>query len=70
MAAPRKAGDGLFVATDSFTADIDGVPTAVVRGVTRVREGHPLLEGREALFERIEPHFEWPAGGRSGETRG
>ena len=66
----RKDSGDMFVATDSFTADLDGTPVAVVRGVTRVRAGHPLLQGREALFKRIEPHYEWPAPGRSGETRG
>ena len=76
MAAPiRKpdepAGPGaMYVATDSFTTTVDGVLTAFVRGVTRVREGHPVLAGRERLFTRLDPHHEWPAPGRSGETRG
>ena len=70
MAAPRK-GNGVYVARESFTAELDGVPVSVVKGVTRVREGHPLMEGREGLFEIVTVHFEVDAAGPpAGETRG
>lgn len=71
MAAPRKAaGSGILVARQSFTAELDGVPVSVVRGVTHVREGHPLLEGREELFEPVTVHFEVNSAAPAGETRG
>lgn len=47
------AKSDIQVAKDSFSATIDGVPYAVNKG-ERVREGHPLLKGREALFEPVD----------------
>lgn len=43
----------LFQAKSEFAVEIDGVPTVVHRGEL-VREGHPLLKGRESLFEPYE----------------
>ena len=40
----------VYVATASFEAFIDGQRVLVQRGKTRVRDGHPLLDGREHLF--------------------
>jgi len=68
---PVQRGREVYVARTSFSTTLDGVPVAVVKGQTRVREGHPLLEGREELFERQVVHFDVDdAAGRSGETRG
>jgi hypothetical protein len=70
-ATPRKAtGSGVFVARESFSTEIDGVPVAVVKGVTHVREGHELLAGRESLFEPVTVHYEVDADTSRGETRG
>lgn len=70
-AARRGVTGGLYVARDSFTVDLDGVPTTITKGITRVREGHPLLDGRESLFEPIAAHFEVDAPSVArGETRG
>jgi len=71
MAAVRKAPGELYVATESFSTELDGITVAVVKGVTRVREGHPLMVGREMYFKPITAHFEVnsPAD-PGGETRG
>ncbi len=44
-------------ATQSFVMDVDGVPTQFGPSVT-VREGHPVLQNHEHLFEVLTPDFE------------
>lgn len=39
----------IFVAVESFGCEVDGRPVLVSKGDT-VREGHPVLKGRESLF--------------------
>lgn len=40
-------------------------------GITRIREGHPIMEGREHLFEPITVHYELErATANPGEKRG
>lgn len=51
-------GNQIFIAKQSFSTRLDGVPVAVHEGTTRVREGHPLLEGREHLFEPITVQYD------------
>ncbi len=58
MALKRQEGREVFVATDSFTASLDGVDIDVIRGVTLVREGHELLGRFGHLFKPVEPHYE------------
>ena len=43
--------DELLVARESFSCEIDGIKFVVSAGVTRVRADHPLVRGREQLFE-------------------
>jgi hypothetical protein len=45
--------DQLYVAKESGTIEIDGLPHFFEKGKTRVREGHPItkVEGFENLFE-------------------
>lgn len=48
----------VYVATETFATTIDDEPVVVQKGVTRVREGHPLLAGREQMFEELEVHYD------------
>lgn len=55
--------DGILVALDSamiiYTDENGEQQRAYVhKGVTRVREGHPMLEGREELFGPIDVHYD------------
>lgn len=74
MAARKTTSDGggeIFVARQSFTTELDGVPISVYGGQTRVRAGHPLLKGREELFEPLKVHYDIEAATAGpGETRG
>lgn len=49
----RGKADPLLVATESFSADVDGVPTSVHKGVTRVRASHPLVKQNPHYFEPV-----------------
>jgi hypothetical protein len=61
----------IYIAKESFATEYDGVPISVVAGHTRVREGHPLLRGREHLFEPLGVDYEWEqATAAPGEKRG
>lgn len=67
MAAEGK----IFVATESGTVDFGGQYYAFTRGVTRVREGHPLLKVLPDYFKPIDVHYEWEtATAEPGEKRG
>lgn len=56
--ARAKHGDGsVWVATESFTADLDGAPVTIVAGHTRVDDGHELVTRYPQFFERMEAHF-------------
>lgn len=65
----------VYQAKGPFLVSVDGHQVAVQRGTT-VREGHPLLSGREHLFEPFTVDFEWtpaavsrPADVQSGTPR-
>lgn len=59
MARPRKKQPGqVFEAIESFTVEIDGVKHIVRADTTRVREGHPLLNGREHLFRPLTVQYD------------
>jgi hypothetical protein len=74
MAAARKTASGgdMYVARQSFSVDgPDGAAVSVHGGITRVRAGHWLLEGREAMFELLTAHYDVEAATAApGETRG
>jgi hypothetical protein len=45
----------LLIATHSFACEVDGEEYLVRKGATRVRANHPLVKGREQLFEPAAP---------------
>lgn len=53
-----KKDGAIYIAAESFTTSLDGVPVLVTAGETRVREGHPLLAGREHLFRLLDVHYD------------
>jgi hypothetical protein len=55
MAREKKSGQ-VYIARDSGHAEIKGVPYVFHKGVTRVREGHPLVDlpGFENIFEPVD----------------
>lgn len=64
----------VYIATETGSTEIDGQTYAFTRGVTRVREGHPLLKGgRLRFFAPVEDSvtYEWEAATAApGEKRG
>lgn len=49
---PEPRRGEIYVATESFSCEIDGHPVTVNKG-ERVREGHGLLKAYPAAFQRI-----------------
>jgi len=61
----------IFVARESFVCDYDGRRVSIVRGRTRVREGHPIMQGREHKFEPLTVDYDIEeATARPGARRG
>jgi hypothetical protein len=63
----------VYVATESFVALIDGENYVVRKGKTRVRAGHPLLQGREMWFSPADLNVDYEveqATAAPGEKRG
>jgi hypothetical protein len=52
------AESDIFVARESFTCEVDGQDEHITRGITRVRAGHPILKGREDLFEPLKVQYD------------
>jgi hypothetical protein len=49
----------IYVAKSSALIQLgDGNNVVIKGGITRVREGHPLLDGRENMFEEIGVHYD------------
>jgi len=69
---PAK-GRAVYVANQTFVADVDGVPQTFKRGVTLVREGHSVMKGREQYFDLRKDVVHWEveaATAAPGEKRG
>lgn len=65
------ADDGIYVARETFTCDIDGEIFTVRRGVTRVRGGHQLVKLNPQFFEPVDAHYDVEqATAAPGEKRG
>jgi hypothetical protein len=63
----------VYIARQTFIADVDGVPQVIVAGKTRVREGHSLLGVHPDWFEASDKkvHFDMEqATAAPGEKRG
>lgn len=44
---------GIYVPNQSAVVTLNGEPVFVEAGVTRIRAGHPLLDGNEDLFSLV-----------------
>lgn len=51
--------DGIYVAAVGFECRVDDLVVTVKAGTT-VREGHPLMDGREAFFHPLVVDYELP----------
>ncbi len=49
--------DDIYVAVESVLTEVDGENVYITAGQT-ARAGHPILEGREALFEPFKVDYE------------
>ena len=60
MARPRiqKPKGQVYIANESFVANVDGIDKAYHQGRTRAREGDPILEQVPHLFDLLEDHDE------------
>lgn len=48
----------IYVAVRDGLCEVDGNWISLKAGVTRVREGHPLLNGRESMFKELDVHYD------------
>jgi len=48
----------IYVATQTFNTMIDGQPALITEGITRVREGHPLLEAHRDYYKVLDVHYD------------
>lgn len=49
----------IYVARVSGIIDLPkGGQAHIQAGITRVREGHPILKGRESIFREIDVHYD------------
>lgn len=70
----RKGEGKIFVITQTGAAEIDGQRYTFYAGVTRVREGHPLLKSLAPdFYKEVDEtvHYEWETATQApGEQRG
>ena len=48
----------VFVATETFTVNLDGVDVLIEKDKTRVREGHEILRQAPQNFKPVDAHYE------------
>lgn len=61
----------IFIAKDSASVVIDGERYILLKGVTRVREGHDLVRTYPELFQPIDVHYDVEQATKGpGERRG
>lgn len=49
----------IFTPKQDMSIDYDGAPVYLRAGVTTVREGHPIIDGREDLFEAVSDYCDY-----------
>lgn len=59
MSDTSRAEPGILVATSAFAATVDGRNYVIRRGDT-IRDGHPLVKGRENHFAPFTISYELP----------
>jgi hypothetical protein len=72
MPAAKKATE-VYVATDSGSVEIKGESYVFIRGVTRIRAGHPILKAVPDSFAPAEDQLHYDteqATAAPGEKRG
>lgn len=61
----------IYIARATFTTMLDGREVTIRAGIDRVRAGHPLLKGRESMFEPLTVQYDIEqASAAPGERRG
>jgi hypothetical protein len=63
----------VFIATETFSTVVDGSPQVIHKGVTHVREGHPLLKRVPENFQPVDDTVQFDvevASKAPGEKRG
>jgi hypothetical protein len=68
-----KSKGGVYVAIESGSAEVKGQLYSFIKGVTRVRDGHPLLKDHGVFFEPVDEHVHYEveqATAAPGEQRG
>jgi hypothetical protein len=51
---------GILIASESFLTDWEGQRRIFTAGQTTIREGHPLVKGREQMFKPLTVDYELP----------
>lgn len=75
MPPRKKSGGAIYVATDSGAATVNKTEYVFHKGITRVREGHPLttITGFDVFFEPVDDSVHYDveqATAAPGEERG
>ena len=50
----------ILIATETVLTQFEGENVYIYAGQTTVREGHPILKGREAMFIPVQVHYDLP----------
>jgi hypothetical protein len=58
MTTETATDRNVFTPKETFTIDIDGVPTTLRHNKSFVRAGHPLLDEYPQLFEPVAVQFD------------
>lgn len=50
----------VFIARESAIVEYDGAPVRIRKGITRIEDGHPLLEAHANLFTPADEGAQFP----------